>query len=81
MALPNQVGGSPVWRRSTFCTATGCVEVAFSGSTVLVRDSEFPDGPVLKCPDSVWHAFLGVAAAGKYNLNRADVAISPGQTP
>ncbi len=70
MALPDQVGGSLVWRRSTFCTATGCVEVAFSGSTVLVRDSEFPDSPVLKCSASVWQAFLCAAVAGTYNSDR-----------
>ena len=70
MALPDQVGSSLVWRRSTFCTDTGCVEVAFSGSTVLVRDSKFPDGPVLKCSDSVWHAFLYAVVARKYTSDR-----------
>jgi Domain of unknown function (DUF397) len=70
MALPDPGSGSLVWRRSTFCTATACVEVAFSGSTVLVRDSESPDGPILKCSDSVWHAFLCAAVTEKYNSDR-----------
>lgn len=70
MALPDPDGGSLVWRRSTFCNATTCVEVASSGRTVLVRDSEFPDGPVLKCSDLVWHTFLRAAIAGKYDSDR-----------
>jgi uncharacterized protein DUF397 len=70
MALPDRGGSSLVWRRSTFCSNSGCVEVAFSGSTVLVRDSESPDGPVLEYSTSVWHAFLQAAVAGKYNSPR-----------
>jgi hypothetical protein len=67
MAVPDPGSGSLVWRRSTFCTNTTCVEVAFSGSTVLVRDSESPDGLILKCSNSKWHAFLRAAVPEKYN--------------
>jgi hypothetical protein len=70
MALPDRGGSSLVWHRSTFCTSSGCVEVAFPGSTVLVRDSDSPDGPVLEYSDSVWHAFLHAAVTGKYNSDQ-----------
>ena len=61
MALPDRGGSSVVWRRSTFCTDSGCVEVAFSGSTVLVRDSDPRGGQVLKCSGSMWRVFLRAA--------------------
>lgn len=35
-----------------------CVEVAFTGPAVAVRDSKDPDGPVLAFPASSWSAFL-----------------------
>lgn len=65
MGSPDRVGGIPlVWQRSTFCTESGCVEVAAYGRTVLVRDSESPDGPVLQCSDLAWRVFLSGAVDG-----------------
>lgn len=39
----------PVWRKSSFSSGNGgnCVEVAFLGSSVGVRDSKNPNGPTL----------------------------------
>jgi Domain of unknown function (DUF397) len=46
------------WQRSTFCTNTGCVEVAFRGDAVLVRDSENPLGSALVISLENWSTFV-----------------------
>ena len=49
------------WRKSSRSTGGGnsaCVEVAFAGSLVGVRDSKDPAGPVLAFPAASWSAFL-----------------------
>ena len=50
------------WRKSSFsgsgASNGNCVEVAFSGPAVAVRDSKSPDGGVLSYPERGWHAFL-----------------------
>jgi Domain of unknown function (DUF397) len=46
------------WRRSSYCANGNCVEVAFVGSHVLVRDSKDQDGPVLRLGSGDWKVFL-----------------------
>ncbi|MEV4873624.1 DUF397 domain-containing protein [Streptomyces syringium] len=50
----------PHWRRSSFSTAgvDNCVEVAFVGRDVWVRDSNSPDQPSLSFSRRTWRAFL-----------------------
>lgn len=42
------------WRKSTRCTKitdiTDCIEVAFAGPAVGIRDSKNPTGPILTLP-------------------------------
>ena len=47
-----------VWRKSTLSHTSGCVEVAFIGGQVAVRDSKDQDGPVLRFTPREWRAFL-----------------------
>jgi ABC-type amino acid transport substrate-binding protein len=58
------------WRKSSFCAATGCVEVAriVSGS-VLVRDSKMPNGSALSYSPEEWSAFIAGAKAGEFDLS------------
>ncbi|MGI8309008.1 DUF397 domain-containing protein [Saccharopolyspora hattusasensis] len=54
------------WRKSSRSVGSGqggnCVEVAFAGPAVAVRDSKDPGGPVLAFPASSWAAFLARVA-------------------
>jgi hypothetical protein len=53
------------WRKSSRSGGGGnasCVEVGFAGSSVGVRDSKDPAGPVLAFPAASWSAFLSTLA-------------------
>lgn len=52
------------WVKSSYSAGDGgqCVEVAASGSTVLVRDSKRPDEAILNVPTAQWTAFVRMAA-------------------
>jgi hypothetical protein len=50
------------WRTSTYSTGSGqngdCVEVAFTGPSVAVRDSKAPNSGALVVSPEVWCSFL-----------------------
>ena len=47
------------WRKSSYSTyLENCVEVAFTGNTVAVRDSKEPDGPALAVSQNAFSHFL-----------------------
>ncbi|HEX6075643.1 MAG TPA: DUF397 domain-containing protein [Micromonosporaceae bacterium] len=49
-----------VWRKSSRSGSQGqCVEVAFTGDAILMRNSKHPEGPVLRFTRAEWLAFLG----------------------
>ncbi|MVU79758.1 DUF397 domain-containing protein [Nocardia sp. ET3-3] len=49
------------WHKSTYSGGSGgeCVEVAFAGGRVGVRDSKDPAGPNLVFAGADWDEFLG----------------------
>ncbi len=55
------------FKKSSLSGNSGCVEVAFSGLDVIVRDSKRPDGPALNFDRREWRAFLGGVANGEFN--------------
>lgn len=59
-----------VWRKSTRSGAYGdnCVEVAFKGDVIGVRDSKNPDGAVLAFTKGEWNAFVEGAREGEFDL-------------
>jgi Domain of unknown function (DUF397) len=59
---------SAVWRKSTFSSANGCVEVAFLEDGVALRDSKHRDGAVLEFSPTEWVAFLRGVAAGEFEI-------------
>jgi Domain of unknown function (DUF397) len=57
------------WRKSSLSTTNGCVEVAFVGDRVAVRDSkERGRGPILEFTAVEWEAFLGGVRGGEFDL-------------
>jgi Domain of unknown function (DUF397) len=52
----------PDWMRSSFCETGSCVEVAFVGDNVALRDSKEANGPILQFSRSEWAQFLDAAA-------------------
>jgi hypothetical protein len=57
-----------VWRKSAASGANGCVEVAFIGGRVAIRDSKDRRGPVLLFTRTEWRAFLRGARDGEFDL-------------
>ena len=58
------------WRKSSRSTNNGCVEVAFVGDRVAVRDSKDPGGPVLLFTAHEWASFLGGVRDGEFDRTR-----------
>lgn len=57
------------WRKSTLSTTNGCVEVAFVGDRIAVRDSKDQGGgPILEFTAVEWNAFLGGVRGGEFDL-------------
>jgi hypothetical protein len=60
MATSNEAGMR--WRTSSYSTGGGndgeCVEVAYPGPTVAVRDSKSPVTGTLVLPSAAWSHFL-----------------------
>jgi hypothetical protein len=49
--------GGRVWMRARGCEANACIEVAREGDLVLLRNSTYPDGPVLTATRQEWAVF------------------------
>ncbi|WP_433612092.1 DUF397 domain-containing protein [Dactylosporangium sp. CA-139114] len=58
------------WRKSTRSGpySDNCVEVAFAGGAVALRDSKDKTGPVLLFTPEEWVAFVGGTKDGEFDL-------------
>ena len=58
------------WHKSTRSgpDSDNCVEVAFVGEAIAVRDSKNPAGPALIFTTAEWDAFVGGAKDGEFDL-------------
>jgi len=58
------------WRHSTCSQGADqtCVDVAFLGDAVAVRDSKEPAGPSLRFTPAEWRVFLCGVKAGEFEL-------------
>lgn len=59
------------WRKSSRSgpNCDNCVEVAFVGGAIAVRDSKNPTGPALVFTPGEWDAFVGGAKDGEFDLD------------
>jgi hypothetical protein len=59
-----------VWHKSTRSglQSDNCVEVAFVGGAIVVRDARKPDGPQLVFTPNEWDAFVEGAKDGEFDL-------------
>ena len=56
-----------VWRKSSHSQSNGCVEVAFLGGEIAVRDTKDPGGSVLLFTSREWEAFLAGVRDGEFD--------------
>jgi len=57
-----------MWVKSSYSYACGnCVEVQHEDSSVSVRDSKDPSGPVLTFTAGRWKAFIAGCRAGEFD--------------
>jgi hypothetical protein len=58
------------WFKSTRSgpNCDNCVEVAFVGEAIALRDSKDPAGPALIFTQGEWDAFVGGAKDGEFDL-------------
>ncbi|MFB7083906.1 DUF397 domain-containing protein [Streptomyces sp. NPDC056296] len=63
---PAPAAGELRWFKSSHSAGNGgdCVEVADTGTAMLVRDSKQPDAALLAVPTAQWTAFVRMAARG-----------------
>jgi hypothetical protein len=59
---------SAQWRKSSLSgSCDNCVEVAFVGEAIAIRDSKDPNGPALVYTQAEWAAFLGGVRGGEFD--------------
>jgi hypothetical protein len=63
---------SATWRKSTFSSHNGCVEVARTSGYVAIRDSKDRSGPILKFTHAEWTAFTQGVRKGEFDLPATD---------
>ena len=61
--------GGAVWRKSSSSgpNCDNCVEAAFVGDRIAVRDSKDPQSPVLVFTPAEWDAFVAGAKDGEFD--------------
>ena len=58
------------WHKSAASNSGGCVEMAIAGGSVLIRDSQNPDAPVLRVSAAAWPVFLTSAREETFDSRR-----------
>jgi hypothetical protein len=70
---------SAAWQKSARSGSNGCVEVAFVGGQVAVRDSKDRSGSVLLFTSVEWKAFIGAVRDGQFELPNSTAQALTGQ--
>ncbi len=77
--MPNEPSAAPRWRKSSRSEFNTCVEVCFSTDLVAVRNSNSPEGTVVKFSHAEWVAFLEGVALGEFDPPGPGVRASTGR--
>lgn len=56
------------WKKSTFCSASTCVEVSLTSEEIGVRDGKRADSAVLSFTRNEWVAFVLGVKSGEFDL-------------
>ncbi|WP_106328308.1 DUF397 domain-containing protein [Actinoplanes italicus] len=62
------VAGELAWRSSSRCNNAACVEVAFSGDSVFVRDTKDPQRRALTYKNADWRLFIAGVKSGVFDV-------------
>lgn len=60
-------GVPAVWRKSSTCATSECVEIARERDMILLRDSKSPETPAFRYTREEFRAFLDGAKAGEFD--------------
>jgi hypothetical protein len=55
------------WHTALSCESGACVQVAVDNHSILIGNSQRPDGPVLEYTPDEWHAFVGGIKKGDFD--------------
>jgi hypothetical protein len=56
------------WLRSSHCSTNACVEVAWTGDHVLLRDTKNPEKTPMEFTADEWAAFVQGARSGEFDF-------------
>ncbi|MGP4043972.1 DUF397 domain-containing protein [Streptomyces sp. 2A115] len=56
--MPETLGESLIWTKSTYTGTASCVEWAWPAAGVLVRDSKWPAGARVRLTEGSWQGFV-----------------------
>ena len=57
----------PVWRKSSTCANSECVEITRERDMILLRDSKSPEMPPFRYTSEEFRAFVEGAKAGEFD--------------
>jgi hypothetical protein len=63
--MTSEGSAQAAFRRSSFCAASECVEVAHRNGVITLRDSSLPQGNTLNYAPKDWQSFVRRIKAGR----------------
>lgn len=56
--MEKAVDDASLWRRSTYCADSTCVEIAVAGDEMFMRDSKNKSQPFIRFDQTAWQQFV-----------------------
>jgi len=67
MSAEASAQGNLDWHISRACESGACVRIARRGDSVLIGNTNDPDGPVSECTVDEWRSFLAGVKMGDFD--------------